>query len=183
MNTSQAEVDFSRDEVDACIMIGQANDRSVHYDFLFRAEMFPVCAPALLEEAGPLKRPADLGRQNLLQVYPSERDWWVWLESMAVTNVNPDIGLQFDSYELALIAARQGIGIALGQQPYVSRELAAGQLVEVFPGLRVPNPNKWYLACRIEHASNPKIDTFRRWLLREVAQDPDLLSDGIDEVA
>ncbi|MGA1730397.1 MAG: LysR family transcriptional regulator, partial [Steroidobacteraceae bacterium] len=51
LNTSQAQVDFSRDEVDACIMVGQASDRSVHYDFLFRAEMFPVCSQAFLDEA------------------------------------------------------------------------------------------------------------------------------------
>lgn len=183
LNTSQEQVDFSRDEVDACIMVGHPTDRSVHYDFLFRAEMFPVCSPGFLEESSSLKRPADLGKHNLLQVYPSERDWWVWLEAMGVTNVNPEVGLQFDSYDLALTAVRQGIGIALGQQPYVSRELATGQLIEVFPGVRVPNPNKWYLACRAEHANNPKINTFRRWLLREVAQDPDLLSDGVTAVA
>jgi LysR family glycine cleavage system transcriptional activator len=173
--TAQEDVDFSRDDVDACIMIGQPIGSGVHYDFLFACQMFPVCSPGLLETLGPITTPAELAPGTLLQVYPSERDWRLWLQAQGLHDINPDAGLRFDSYDLAYTAALQGMGIALGQQPYIGSELAAGLLVEIFPGARVDNPNKWYFACREEKSRQPGIETLRQWLLREVAADTSLV--------
>jgi LysR family glycine cleavage system transcriptional activator len=66
------------------------------------------------------------------------------------------------------------MGIALGQQPYMSRDLDSGMLVEIFPGRRIKNPNEWYYVCRKEKKDYSKIETFRKWLLEEVAADPEL---------
>jgi len=175
LHTSQQDVDFDRSDVDACIMIGQPEHAELHYAHLFSCELFPVCSPALLAGAAAPGSPRDLGAQVLLQVYPSASDWWVWLDARGVRNANPDAGLSFDSYDLALFAALQGMGVALGQQPYVSRELRSGLLVELFPGQRVANPNEWYFVCRKERKDYRKINAVRRWLLAEVAQDNNLL--------
>jgi LysR family glycine cleavage system transcriptional activator len=64
--------------------------------------------------------------------------------------------------------------VALGQQPYMERDLKAGTLVEVFPGKRVTNPNRWFLACRNEMRVQAKFLAFARWLLAEVAADESL---------
>ena len=174
LHASQDDVNFHRDDVDACVMIGKPTNQELHYDHLFGCELFPVCSPALLEKRGPIGSPEHLAEHPMLQVYPSDSDWWVWLEANGVHNVNPDSGLQFDSYDLALIAALQGMGIALGQQPYMSRDLDSGMLVEIFPGRRIKNPNEWYYVCRKEKKDYSKIETFRKWLLEEVAADPEL---------
>lgn len=177
--TSQDDVDFARDDLDAGILVGQPVDPDVHYDYLFSCELFPVCSPAWLAEHGRPDDPAALDGRTLLQVYPSERDWWTWLDAQGVPGVSPLVGPQFDSYELALTAAAQGIGIALGQQPYVHEDLATGRLVEVFPGRRVPNPNRWYLACRRERAQQARIEALRAWLLAEVVEDPALIREPL----
>ena len=83
-------------------------------------------------------------------------------------------GLQLESYDLALSSAAQGMGIALGQQPYVERDLVTGTLVELFPGLRVANPRSWYLVCRKGKQDQNKLAIFREWLLAEIAADPSL---------
>jgi len=175
LHTSQQDVDFDRSDVDACIMIGRPDHSELHYVHLFSCELFPVCSPALLAKPGAPGSPKDLSAQVLLQVYPSATDWWVWLNAQGVRKANPDAGLNFDSYDLALFAALQGLGVALGQQPYVSRELRTGLLVELFPGRRVANPNQWYFVCRKERKDYAKIDALRSWLLAEVAGDNDLL--------
>jgi LysR family transcriptional regulator, glycine cleavage system transcriptional activator len=175
LHTSQQDVDFDRSDVDACIMIGRPTHPELHYAHLFACELFPVCSPALLAGSRAPGSPKDLGTQVLLQVYPSAGDWRVWLDAHGVRNANPDAGLSFDSYDLALFAALQGMGVALGQQPYVSRELRSGLLVELFPGRRVANPNEWYFVCRKERKDYAKIDAVRSWLLAEVANDNDLL--------
>lgn len=72
---------------------------------------------------------------------------------------------------MALNSAIQGMGIALGQQPYITHELDSASLVELFPSRRVKNPNHWYLVYRSEKREQHKITTFRDWLLEEVALD------------
>lgn len=178
LHTSQADVNFEQDDIDAAIMIGQPVGANLHFDYLFDCELFPVCSPAYLHKHGPIAEPSGLVGHPILQVYPSAGDWSAWLETNDVTGVSPDSGLQFESYDVALSSAVEGIGIALGQQPYVDRELSGGSLVEIFPDLRVRNPNRWYLACRSEKRHTSKLDLFREWLLGEIRDDRSLSLSG-----
>jgi LysR family glycine cleavage system transcriptional activator len=174
LHTAQSDPGFEQEDIDASIMITQPRHAALHYDHLFDCEMFPVCSPQYLAKRGPIARPTDLAGHPLLQVYPSLQDWSMWLEAKGVRNVYPDAGLQFESYDVALAGAAQGIGIALGQQPYMERDFATGALVELFPGARVRNPNSWYLVCRSEKRDLAKIDALRQWLVEEVNADASL---------
>ncbi|AQA18165.1 LysR family transcriptional regulator [Halioglobus japonicus] len=174
LHTSQADVNFAQEDIDAAIMVGHPSDSNLHYDYLFDCELFPVCSPGYLEKHGPINTPQELANHPILQVYPSAGDWHVWLEGNEVTGVAPDSGLQLESYDVALSSAVQGIGIALGQQPYLEGELETGDLVELFPELRMPNTNRWYLACRTEKRDTAKLEALRQWLISEVESDPNL---------
>lgn len=175
LTTAQEDVDFEQNDVDAAIMIGMEENPALHYDHLFDVELFPVCSPGFLEKAGPLGSARDIQAVHFLQVYPSANDWYVWLEKNGCDQVSPDLGLQLESYDIALNSAIQGAGVALGQQPYVTRELENGSLVEVFPGQRERNPRSWYLVCRKEKRDQGKLASFRSWMLEEVAADETLL--------
>lgn len=123
------------------------------------------------ESAFPAGDLEQLSEVPILQVYPSRRDWWAWLEANDVEGVDPDAGQQFDSYDLAMNSAMQGIGITLGIEPFVNRDLAAGLLVEPFPGRRIYVPRDWYFVCREEKSEHPDIVAFRRWLIDQVEAD------------
>jgi LysR family glycine cleavage system transcriptional activator len=176
LTTAQLDADFEHGGVDAAIMIGHPDNPTLHYDHLFDAELFPVCSPAFLEREGPFNTPGDIRPEQLLQVYPSPDDWSLWLGSNQAAALDTDRGLQLESYDLALNSAVQGMGIALGQQPYVDRDLRAGTLVELFPTRRVPNPRRWYLACRQEKQHLQKLTIFRDWLFSEIVEDATLVS-------
>ncbi len=92
--------------------------------------------------------------------------------------VDPDSGLQFDSYDMALNTAMQGLGVALGMEPFVNRDLDAGMLVEPFPNRRVFTMGDWFLVCRKERADTEKVVSFRAWLLQEIDRDPAMLDRG-----
>ena len=169
LHTSQSDVNFEHEDVDLCVMVGVADAPGVHYDFLFNTELFPVCSPELYEDQA-LVTPEDLMDQSLIQVYPSRRDWYHWLERFNVSGVDPEQGLQVDSYDLAFNTASQGLGVALGMRPFVDRELQSGALVELFPGHRVTAPGAWYLACREEQSDDDRVVAFRSWILEEVNQ-------------
>ena len=171
LNTSQADVDFEHDDVDLCVMIGTRSSLDLHYDYLFSSELFPVASPSFIEEKGGFSSVSDLEGQPILQVYPSEKDWYVWLKGVGVNGVDPQSGLQFDSYDHALSTAMQGLGVALGMQPYMERDLKSGLLVELFPDKRVQATGEWFLVCRQERAESKKVQAFRSWLLEEVNND------------
>ena len=88
-----------------------------------------------------------------------------------VEDVDPNSGLQFDSYEMAWNTAMQGQGIALGMEPFVSRDIEAGLLVEPCPGRRVRTRGDWNLVYRKESANMEKLAKFRTWLLQEIDKD------------
>lgn len=175
LNTSQNDVDFAHEDVDLCVMIGSRSSKDLHYDYLFSSELFPVASPKMLAEKGEITSVSDLSERSILQVYPSEKDWYVWLDGVGATGIDPQSGLQFDSYDHALSTAVQGLGVALGMQPYVDRDLSAGLLVELFPGQRVQAAGEWYLVCRQERAGNKKVAAFREWMLQEIMADEDLM--------
>jgi len=174
LNTAQTDVDFEHTDVDACVMIGNRKPNGLNYTYLFTSELFPVCSPSLLKGDTPLDSPSDISKHTIFQVYPSEHDWYYWLEKTGITNVNPESGLQFDNYDHSITTAIQGMGIALGMQPYVVRELDSGILVEPFPDLRIKNHGNWYYVYRQEKAELSKVTTFESWLQEEISKDSDL---------
>lgn len=171
LHTSQSDVNFEHEDVDLCVMVGEPDQDGVRYDYLFSSELFPVASPALKNGRLPLSEPGDLEHHTLIQVYPSSGDWFQWIDRHGVTGLDPDAGLQMDSYDLALNTATQGLGVALGIQPFVNRELQAGSLVELFAGCRVEATGRWFLACREELGDDERVSVFREWLLEEVRDD------------
>lgn len=177
LTTSQLDVDFEHDDVDAAIMIGHGGNPALSYHYLFDAELFPVCSPGYLQHFSTPASPLELRSNQLLQVYPSPDDWREWLSAQGIGALDTSEGLQLESYDVALKSAVQGMGVALGQQPYMGDDLRQGLLVEVFPGLRVRNPRRWLFACRREKNEQPRLVAFRDWLLDEVRSDASLLID------
>jgi len=177
LHTTQADVNFAETDLDASIMIGQPNNDDLHYEPLFRCELFPVCSPDFLEKSVKIRSPSDLRNSDLLHVFSSPMDWHVWLQANKMDHLKPEAGLQFESYDVALSSAAQRMGVALGQQPYMEKDLASGVLIELFPGKRVANPNRWFFVCRKERFALPKIQLLVDWLKTEIESDTTLVQD------
>jgi LysR family glycine cleavage system transcriptional activator len=175
LHTSYADVDFDQSDVDACIKIGGTQKHDLEYCYLFTSEVFPVCSPAFLEKNPQLKLLENLKNASLLQVYPSKNDWQIWLQHAGINDVDPDYGLQFDSYDHALKTALQGMGVAIGMQPYIESEMDSGLLVELYPLLRTKHPENWYFVYRKEKAHLQKISLFNQWLIDELIATPDFV--------
>ncbi len=99
---------------------------------LFSETVFPVCSPSL----GLSGSPEELPRHTLLQeehVASPEKDWSTWLDLLGVGSDTKVTIVRFYTFGAALAAAVAGAGIALGRQPLIDAELAAGRLVRPFP--------------------------------------------------
>jgi LysR family glycine cleavage system transcriptional activator len=171
---SASHVDWEFDETaaDLGIVCTAAPDRPpLHYTHLFDARLVAVCSPAVAQAGLGLRQPADLVNHALLQLYTAVDEWQVWLKAAGVPEVRGRAAPKFDSYLLALEAAMEGQGVAVAPRFLVAGDLRTGRLVQPF-ALEVPQPRRWYLACRTERRGEPRIARFRDWLVAQIAADP-----------
>ena len=159
-------VDFHREDVDLAIRYGRGHWPGLRADWLMAEEIFPVCAPALINGPNPLRRPEDLIDHTLLLVEMSIDEWRLWFTaaglpfSLAAHHV-----MRFDDRLMALHAAIDGLGVTMGRSRVIDDDLAAGRLVAPFEAFHLPSEAGYYVVCPEETAASPKIARFRDWLL------------------
>jgi LysR family glycine cleavage system transcriptional activator len=160
-------VDFVREGIDCGVRYGEGDWPGLHAERLFRTALMPVCSPALLSGAHPLRRPQDLVHHTLLHALDDADDWRLWLRAAGVQGIDPTRGPKLDSIPLVLQAAINGAGVGIGRRQLVEAEVASGRLVAPFD-LELPDACAYYFVVPEAGADQPKIAAFRSWLRREV---------------
>jgi len=112
---------------------------------LFREQVFPVCAPALVNGLRlPLRDPAQFAGLPLLHKQAGEPDrrgrgpekqgreweWATWFRRLGIAT-KPKPVLQVDEIGTAIAAALEGTGVALARSLLVQDALADGRLVRL----------------------------------------------------
>lgn len=92
----------------------------------------PVCSPALLTRSPAPKKPGDLSRHTLLHSRSTPMVWRDWLAAAGVGKLRPAGEVVFDHAHLAVQAAVQGMGFALGNPDLVADSVASGLLAMPF---------------------------------------------------
>ena len=83
-------------------------------------------------------------------------------------------GLHFGQTSLAIQAALDGHGVALGDSNLVADDLAAGRLVKPFElSLKAPSAFSYSLITRLDTKDAPIVNAFRDWCLAEAKQGRD----------
>lgn len=167
-------VDFQREGIDLAVRFGRGIYPNLHTEQLMRDEIFPVCSPDYLAASPALNEPDDISGHQLLHDATSETqalpaaDWKFWLDAVGAKNVDLRRGLQFNSGDMVIQAALMGQGIGVARTSLAAQDLKAGLLVRPFPQKVVSN-YAYYLACPEENLNRPRVQTFIRWLKKEVA--------------
>jgi LysR family transcriptional regulator, glycine cleavage system transcriptional activator len=165
ITTGNRLVDFRRDEVDMAVRYGRGHWPGVRARWLMAERVFPVCAPRLLNGPVPLRQPADLAHHTLLHATVSRDDWRLWLTAAGLPfSIAARRGLTFDEAFLAIQAAVEGLGVALGRLHLVEADIAAGRLVAPFD-TALPQDAGYYIVTPEATGDDPKITLFRDWLI------------------
>ncbi|MEH2507619.1 DNA-binding transcriptional LysR family regulator [Bradyrhizobium sp. AZCC 1578] len=151
-----------KDDWTCGILLGNGDWPGLAAEPLFSADLFPVCTAATARRLG---KPSDLANENLLQVVHSPEDWPLWLAAAGVKLRRKALGPSFANYGMALQAALDGVGVAIGLRPYVEDDLAMRRLVAPF-AISVPKGQAWYLVYRPFRETDPGLIAFRDWLRR-----------------
>ena len=168
-------LDFERDDIDAAIRFGEGDHPGLRVDKMFSDVVFPVCSPALLEGRKPLSEPRDLLDFTLIHLdYEAQGavwpNWRMWMIAAGVRDFNDSRGLHFSQTSLAVQAAIDGHGVALGDSTLVADDISSGRLIKPFElFLKSPPQFAYYLVTRHDADERPIVRAFRSWILDEAA--------------
>jgi LysR family transcriptional regulator, glycine cleavage system transcriptional activator len=164
ITTSTHLVDFQREEVDMAVRYGHGNWPGSRAHWLMAEHIFPVCSPELVN-TGPLHKPEDLAHHTLLHTTVSREDWQLWLTAAGLpATIATRRGMTFDQGFMAIQAAMEGLGVALGRFHLVEADIATGRLVAPFDTV-LPQDAGYYVVAPEATADTPKIARFRDWLI------------------
>ncbi len=160
MDTTHRHVEFPRD-ADVAIRMGDGAWPHLYAIPLVSQELVPVCSP---EMAAKIGTPADLATQTLLHVTSVSEDWAAWRRLANVEAADSGRrGLRFDTIHMALEAAAQGLGVAIGRWPLIAADVASRRLVPVLGEPRRGRTGYWFVTRR-EELARPAVSRFRDWL-------------------
>ncbi|CAJ0705790.1 transcriptional regulator GcvA [Ralstonia holmesii] len=158
-------------QFDLCIDDRQVNAPNLRVEWFTSTDFFPVCN-ATLQAA--IRMPQDLATQTLLHERGGRHlahhpTWRQWLDEVGVPHIDATRGPAFSEALMALQAAIDGQGVALGQGILVEYDIAAGRLMRPLAteaSLRL----SYYLIHPHQAAEHAGFALFRQWLVDEVAR-------------
>ncbi|MCF8499388.1 MAG: transcriptional regulator GcvA [Rhodospirillum sp.] len=162
-------VSFGRGDVDMAIRYGRGIYPGLRSIRILGEEIFPVCAPSLLNGERPLRTLPDLRHHTILRnvdVLSGEAwlYWRNWLAVAGVDDVDPESGLGFTEGSAMYAACLAGAGVAIGRAALVESDLRSGRLVRPFAGLSRPADFSYFAVMPPANLENPRVAAFVDWL-------------------
>lgn len=164
--TRLTPLDFAAEDVDAAMLLSEAEVPGILRHPLVADARLPVCAPAIAER---LRRPEDLARETLIQQTTRPRSWLEWLDQGVVGGVDGLRGPLMQHTAMVAAACVAGLGVALLPRFLLEQEFALGQLVAPF-GRDLAGPAAYSLAYPEAAEALPALRAFRQWLTTQVAK-------------
>ncbi len=141
MTLSDRRVDLIAEDYDLAIRIGQLQASSLVSRRIGTYRLVCCAAPAYLAAHGTPRQPAQLADARCvvnLNLVPRKR--WTFLNaSGAIVTVEVTGSLQLDNDEMQRAVAIEGAGIAYLPLDAVEADIAAGRLVRILPGWKLPS--------------------------------------------
>jgi LysR family glycine cleavage system transcriptional activator len=166
--------DFERDGIDFAIRLGHGRYPGLHAEPLFAEALTPLCSPKILKGKGRLKTPDDLAKHRIIHdtSIPGQGEhsaWEKWLALAGARHVSARRGARFTLAELAMQAAIDGTGVALGRLVLAEGDLATGRLVRPFKTV-LPLDVSYFLVRSEKAAPRSEMVRFRDWLFNSLGK-------------
>ena len=166
--TTLDPIDFRGGLIDLAIRYADTPPQSARTTKMFPEQAFPVCAPSYGAETGSIDTRADLTGLTLIRTQTLADEWTDWFSFTGFKGKLPGRYIDVDSRALALEAAIDGLGVAMGRTPFVNRALATGRLRRL--SKRTMTDGKSYYLAETDSALRSRVNRrFSEWLLEQAA--------------
>jgi LysR family transcriptional regulator, glycine cleavage system transcriptional activator len=173
LSTSDSEADWHADDVDVAVVFGPQAASGWHREALFGDRVIAVCRPDYFGARRVPEAVSELQEESLLQIespYISWFSWPDWFARNAVPLRRDPRGPRFNNYIIAIQAALDGQGLALGWRRLIAPLLDDGRLIQVTSASVTPEDD-YVLLVPARADDDRRVRAFRRWILDQAKQD------------
>lgn len=155
-------------ELDCAIHLGHAEWKGYIQTELFSERVIAVCSPKLLKSS-PHLTPDKLVNFRLLEVEAQPDEWATWANDNGVRIAPKTRTLTFETRELALQGAFEGLGIALAGLAEVAEDIRRGRLIPAFDSAEIAS-GTYYLSVSEQRSTLPSIVALCNWIRSEFSE-------------
>lgn len=163
IDTGPHLLDRVGDTLDAAIVLHHEPDPSLHAVRLDHNRVYAIASPQLAAEIGPEPDPQKLAAQTFLVHNELPDSFVAWREAMGLKEFEPAAVDHYDSGQLILEAAAQGLGIAIMHDDHFKRA-GDGRLARLFD-VDVESPYSYWFVCRPRDLEQRPVRLFHDWLV------------------
>lgn len=152
------------DTLDAAIILSKEPEPNFHSLRLDRNNVYAITSKALAEEIGPVPDAAKLEKQTFLIHHDLPESFNAWKEATGMEKLEPAAIDHFDSGQLILEAAAQGLGIAIMHDDHFLRS-GDTRLARLFD-IDVESPYSYWFICRPRDLESRPVKLFHEWIAK-----------------
>lgn len=152
------------DTIDAAIVLSEGPDASLHSVRLDHNRVHAITSVALAEELGPRPDVARLSKQTFLVHNDLPMSFEAWKKVLHLEKLEPAAIDHFDSGQLILEAAAQGLGIAIMHDDHYLRSHDP-RLARLYD-IDVDSPYSYWFVCRPRALQSRPVRLFHDWMLK-----------------
>jgi LysR family glycine cleavage system transcriptional activator len=163
IDTGPHLIDRVGDTLDAAILLTTRPGAGYHAVQLDQNTVHAICSSQLAEELGPSPDIEALERQTFLIHSDLPQSFDAWKAAIGMPHLHPTAIDHYDSGQLILEAAAQGLGIAMMHDDHLKRAKDP-RLAHLFD-VEVESPYSYWFVCRPTTLENRPVRIFHDWLV------------------
>jgi LysR family glycine cleavage system transcriptional activator len=158
--------------LDAAITIATEIDSHLYSRRIDSNQVVAIGARELIEGPRALTHPSQLADFTIFLHRDLPDTWDYWRDAVGLPDLQPAAIDHFDSGQLILDAAAQGLGVAFMLESHL-KEAHDDRLVRLF-GVKVESPYSYWFACRRSSLTRRPVRIFHDWLFETLLKDEPL---------
>lgn len=158
---------FNNYDADIEIRYGRPDWPNRNITMLRQLDVFPVCSPRLMNGAHPVRRIDDLFKHTLIDE-PGGAHWREFFVSQGKDPSTVTRTLRFQDFTHCITAAREGLGVAMGDDLTMESDLAAGRLIRPLLTQVRRQSLAYYLLTAPDQPLTGAMRAFIDWLTIEI---------------
>jgi len=163
IDTGPHLIDRVGDTLDAAILLTTDPEPGFHSVRLDRNKVHAIAPRALADELGPEPDLAKLNKQTFLVHTDMALSFEAWKDALGLEALQPAAIDHYDSGQLILEAAAQGLGIAIMHDDHLKRHNDAR--LALLYDVEVASPYSYWFVCRPADLEQRPVRLFHDWLV------------------
>jgi len=152
------------DTLDAAIILSRGPASGLHAVRLDHNLVHAICSKDVAANVGPTAQREALEKQTFLIHNELPASFEAWKQALGMEDLDPTAIDHYDSGQLMLEAAAQGLGIAIMHDDHL-RRAQDNRLTDLF-GLEVESPYSYWFVCKPTALESRPVRLFHDWLVR-----------------